>query len=243
MKQWKAIKLNKGSAAVEASLVIPVFLFAMVYVYLMLQCILAEQVVYEAAAETAEYLAEISYLGDGTVAAAYMKFPDYVDETETVERYIKGGCNGIHFLGSESLDENQMVVLSVSYQTKYAGERSYVIKKRAYVGNDNDKTEETEEEAADEYVYVTENQSVYHMTRRCSYLMLAIQPATMQQAKNKGYEACEFCGAQCDEAVYITEQGMKYHSSNLCSGLKRTVYRKKKSEVGNLNPCSRCGMQ
>ena len=54
---------NQGSASLEATLVMSVFLLAMVSLFWMAQSVLAEAQVYEAAAETAEYMAEIAYLG------------------------------------------------------------------------------------------------------------------------------------------------------------------------------------
>ena len=50
---------NQGSASLEATLVMSVFLLAMVSLFWMAQSVLAEAQVYEAAAETAEYMAEI----------------------------------------------------------------------------------------------------------------------------------------------------------------------------------------
>ena len=45
---------NQGSASLEATLVMSVFLLAMVSLFWMAQSVLAEAQVYEAAAETAE---------------------------------------------------------------------------------------------------------------------------------------------------------------------------------------------
>ena len=71
---------NQGSASLEATLVMSVFLLAMVSLFWMAQSVLAEAQVYEAAAETAEYMAEIAYLGAADTAVAYLRFPKYADE-------------------------------------------------------------------------------------------------------------------------------------------------------------------
>ena len=73
---------NQGSASLEATLVMSVFLLAMVSLFWMAQSVLAEAQVYEAAAETAEYMAEIAYLGGADTAVAYLRFPKYADEKE-----------------------------------------------------------------------------------------------------------------------------------------------------------------
>ena len=118
----------------------------------------------------------------------------------------------------------------------------FTIRKRAYTGAAREDTETDAVRAEDAYVYVTDNQAVYHMTRRCSYLTLQIQASTLEQAKHNGYDMCAFCGKDVQgRQVYVTNEGDRYHSSLTCSGLKRTVYRKKKSEVTGLAACSRCG--
>lgn len=100
----------------------------------MAQSVLAEAQVYEAAAETAEYMAEIAYLGAADTAVAYLRFPKYADEKETVERYVKHGVSGVQFLGSEIGEE--YIVLRVSYAMEHLGTRSFTIRKRAYTGRE-----------------------------------------------------------------------------------------------------------
>lgn len=231
---------NRGSAAVEASLVVPIFLLAMVYLYLTFQSVLADALVYEAASETAEYMAEMSYVEAGNVAVAYLKFPGYVDEKETIEQHVKGGSAGVSFIGSDMGKETHWVELRVAYTPKFAQARSYKIRQRAYVGNEQP---EEDGNATDEevYVYVTEHQQVYHRTRNCTHLRLSIRISPKKAAKKQGYRPCELCGDESGDIVYVTDEGRKYHGRNTCSGLKRTVYRKKQSEVQGLGPCSRCG--
>ena len=115
---------NQGSASLEATLVMSVFLLAMVSLFWMAQSVLAEAQVYEAAAETAEYMAEIAYLGAADTAVAYLRFPKYADEKETVERYVKHGVSGVQFLGSEIGEE--YIVLRVSYAMEPLGTRSCI---------------------------------------------------------------------------------------------------------------------
>ena len=230
-------KRNQGSASLEATLVMPVFLLAMISMF---QSVLVEAQIYEAAAETAEYMAEMAYLEAANTAAAYLRFPRYVDETDRMERYVKHGVSGVQFLGSEIGDE--YIVLRVSYAMEHLGTRSFTIRKRAYTGAAWEAAETEAAHAEDAYVYVTDNQAVYHTTRQCSYLRLQIRTSALEQAKQSGYDACAFCGRNVQGTqVYVTNEGDRYHSSLTCSGLKRTVYRKKKSEVAGLAACSRCG--
>ena len=106
---------------------------------------------------------------------------------------------------------------------------------------------ETEEE--ERMVYVTETGTVYHLSRSCTHLDLAIRPVTSEQlpgsrnASGGTYGACEKCGmlVASQGTYYITKEGDSYHSSLSCSGLKRTVYEIPISQVGDRRPCSRCG--
>lgn len=234
-------KRNTGSASVEASLVIPVFLLAMIRLFLCFQSVLVEAQIYEAAAETAEYMAETASVGVCDAAVAYLRFPRYIDEKKNVNQYVKYGEPGIQFLGS-AMDGEDYIVLRTSYELKYLGARSFTIRKRAYTGASWSDATSEEEGETDAYVYVTDRQSVYHVTRSCSYLTLEIRISSLQEAKTDGYIACAFCGEELrGTQVYVTEDGDCYHSSLRCSGLTRNVYRKKKSEVTGLGACSRCG--
>ena len=230
---------NRGSAALEASLAVPVFLLAMVYLYLTFQSVLADALVYEAAAETAEYMAELSYTEVCNLSVAYLKFPDYIDETDMIDHYIEGGNLGVSFIGTNTMNTAGWLSLCVTYTPKYAEKRRYTVRQRAYVGNKE--TEQTGTARAQEYVYVTDHQQEYFSTRTCTNLQLSNRASSIGTAKKEGYQPCEFCGADSGTMVYITDEGRKYHSRIPCSGLKRTVYRKKKSEIGGLGPCSRCG--
>lgn len=99
-----------------------------------------------------------------------------------------------------------------------------------------------------EYVYITDNATVYHLDRECSHLRLKIRMTTSSQVKslrNKAggkYKQCKVCNSTTkDKILYVTEDGECFHNSLSCSGLKRSVHAVKKSSVKNLPPCSRCG--
>ena len=237
---------NRGSAVVEATLIIPLFLFAMLTIYAMCRCKLAEGIIYEAAAETAEYMAEYSYVSDNTLLLPQIKMQEYIDDKEPIERYISGGINGLDYLGTISRDEEDYVVLKVNYSLninvplmpKLSRDRHIVIRQRAYIGDtDDSKSKKTDE---DRYVYITDNRDVYHDTRTCTHLNLSIHTSSNSYAKANGYTPCELCKDKSGDTVYITDDGNRYHSDKNCSGLKRTIYRIKLSETGGLGGCQRC---
>jgi hypothetical protein len=238
------LKKNRGSASLEATLVMPVFIAVMVAVYCMGRCRLAELHIYEAVVESAEYMAENSYINKTGIIAPGSVFSGYVDDTELVNRYVKNGMKGISFLGSYVNTDGEVVVkasytLSVDmpFIPALTKKRSITVKQKGYTGY------EKAEAATDTdctYVYVTETGTVYHSTRSCTYLTLSVRMTNLTAAKNSSYKECDLCGADSTDVVYVTTYGDCYHSRRNCSGLKRTVSRVKLSEVLNLGGCSRC---
>ena len=241
------IRNNRGSATVEASLILPLFIFGVLVLFNGIRLHMAEAVLYEAAAETVEYMAELSYITETNYLVPASRINQYVDNKELVEGYIIGGIDGVSFLGSTYLDEEGYVCLKVSYKVginvpiigNLSGRRTYEIRQKAYKGyKENEEGQVLSEDEI--YVYITDNREAYHISRGCTHLVLSITPGNKSSAKASGYSACEFCGDASGEAVLITKHGNKYHSRTDCLGLKRTVYRVKKSQVQGLGACDRC---
>jgi hypothetical protein len=236
---------NRGSASLEATLVMPVFIAVMVAVYCMGKCRMAELGIYEAVVESAEYLAESQYINKTGVITPGMVFDDYLDDTGLIKKYVKNGVDGISFWGSY-VDSDGEVVVKASYTLcvnmpfipSLSKERSVTVKQKGYTGYQKAEGDDEASDAA--YVYVTENREVYHSSRSCTYLTLSISMESLTAAKSSGYKACKYCGSSCGSTVYVTEYGESYHSRKNCSGLKRTVSRVKLSEVEDLGGCSRC---
>ena len=238
---------DRGSATVEATLIIPLFIFGILSMFHGIRARMAEAVLYEAAAETVEYMAELSYIEECNYLVPQTKIDDYIDNMDLIDAYIIGGVDGVSFFGSVFLDEEGYLCLKVSYKVgisvplvgDMSSERSYWIRQKAYTG---DKAETTEEGlSSDEiYVYITDNREAYHASRGCTHLDLSVTPGTKTAAIANGYSPCEFCGKDAQKAVLITNYGDRYHSRADCMGLKRTVYRVKKSQVEELGACERC---
>lgn len=245
---------NEGSASVEAMLVVPLFLFAVLGFIYICNVIAVQSIVYEASIQTAEYMAEYAYLmeqnpegmAQASQTVATIKFRDYLDDYEKADRLIVNGVNGVSFSGSEFPDEEGYIVLHVRYQVfvnipficNLKKECKEDIRQKAYLGYQKKDTEESETE--EEYVYVAEQGQVYHAKRSCSYLAPDISVSNKNSAIETGYSPCEYCGSAAKNTVYITGEGDRYHSTYSCSRLRRTVYRKKLSEIGGMPPCQRC---
>ena len=119
---------------------------------------------------------------------------------------------------------------------------------RAWTGRSAERTEAENLPGHNKLVYVTEYESVYHTTSRCSHLSLSIRQVAFSgvgsQRNNGGgrYQPCEKCVGKggISEFVYITDQGECYHNSLECSGLKRRVRLEELSSLEGLDCCSRC---
>lgn len=228
---------------------LPIIIFVMLGLFGMIRLRMAEAYVYEAAVETVEYMAQVSYLSECQVLVPKTCFPGYVDNKSLVDSYIRGGTNGVSFLGTDYLDDDGYVCLRVSYSYgvdvpllgSLGGKRSYVIRQKAYIGLKEDDQAKSQLTDDDIYVYITDNREAYHMSRHCTHLDLTISMASAQTAQYYGYTRCSFCGDKEAAGVYVTKWGDRYHNDRNCSGLKRTLYRVKKSQVEGLGACQRCG--
>lgn len=240
---------NKGSAAVEASILVPIFLFAMLFFYSLAEIKMAETELFEAAIETSEYMAEYAYLDSHGDILPMLRYEHYVDETDLVGRYVEGGLDSVSFFGSVPLDWDGYVKLKVSFDKKCQNPLIYIpakgtdfmIYQRAFVGDSFENENASGENNGDEkYVFVTDNREVYHNSRGCTYLQLSVRSVFISTAIDEGYSPCEYCGSSAQGIVIVTDYGNRFHSDAKCSGLKRTVYRVKLSEVSGLPECSRC---
>lgn len=99
-------------------------------------------------------------------------------------------------------------------------------------------------------MYITENQSVYHVRYSCSHLQLQIEMVAveqLQELRNESggrYGRCGVCGDQdinVVDMVYITPTGGSYHLNLGCSGLKRTITSAKLEDLMGKGACQRCG--
>lgn len=256
-----------GSATVEASIVLPLFILSMLVIVAMCGCVRTRHTVYEGLQETAQYLAEYEYLysmideglhidseegmfGDAVnIVTAYMKLGDYIDDTGLVEKYVSGGIAGLTITRAEYDATDGFIYIELQYTLKanvvLFGELEWVvherIRQKAYMGYLDDKGVEE----GNQYVYITENASVYHTRRNCYHISLSIQQISKSElySGTNSLTPCGICTKYNTDTglIYITDTGDHYHTSLSCSGLKRTVYRVKLEDYPYLPACSNCG--
>lgn len=240
---------NRGVVTVEACFVVPVFLFFMLSLGNLFMLLMAEAHIHQSLAEASDYVAEYSYLeykteNSGVIDLVLLntQFRKYLDDDFYVGHTVKNKENGILITVKNDKDNPKIFHAAAIYlagmDLPFFG-KFYItlkdeIKQKRFLGY-------SPEEKSDTYVYVTPEQSVYHVSRGCTHLSL--QYGSKSSKEKDQYTPCHFCGDRDNDTgkIYVSRTTNVYHCKETCSGLKRTVKRIKKEEAAGLLPCSRCG--
>lgn len=259
----------RAGMTVEASIVLPLFLFFILNMGSALEMIRLhgnlqlglwdvgrKLTLYGYALESLE-LREVP-VAELIFASTYVKgqLAEAVGEKYLDESPIVGGADGLMLLESEVLTDDDGLEITVTYGVRpfsgLVGNFGFRMANRYYAhlwtGYEIPVTEE-----AVAMAYLAENAQVYHLDRGCSHLALTVKQIhsiELEYARNnygKRYVECKKCVAGVGDAenavfvCYIAEDGDCYHWDAGCSGLKRTVYCVPVEEAKKYVPCSRCG--
>ena len=250
----KAKSSNKGIASIEASVVVAFLTFISLFFFELCELKTVESIIYEAAGETAEYMAEYSYLmehvgqlGVTDYPMAKLKFMSYVDDKALLEKYVTGGLLGITLMGSELPDEDNYVEIRYTYHVKmkiplfcnFSKLCTGRVRQCAYFGKENGKTDSGKSDDTGNVVFLADGSEVYHKDKNCTYLKPSVKKTGLEEAKEKGYTKCRYCGAVTGDEVFITEYGEVYHSTMFCSRLKRNIREVYEADT-HLPACSKC---
>lgn len=245
---------QRGSLTVEASLALPIFVFAALSVLYISQMILygekvqwaMTRVAREASAEYAAWQKDI------TMNPAYLtgKLRMYLDDDKLFVSLLRSRFD-------KNTDELALVAdyeLTVPFPVPAA--RRFVftqqIHTRAFTGVETRLDhQETDDESV--IVYITKTGTVYHRELSCTYLKLSISRVKygdlehMRSENGAKYYACSSCSRGRtfgkDEDVFICNYGDRFHSFRSCKNIKRSVQEIRLSEVGGRLPCSKCGKE
>lgn len=240
---------NRGVVTVEACFVVPIFLFFMLSLANLFMILMAEAHIHQSLAEASDYVAEYSYFEYKTGKTEIIdkillntQFKKYLGDDFYVEHTVKNNKNGILITADNDRDNPKIFHASAIYIAgidlplfgKFYITLKDEIKQKRFLGYGP-------EEKSHTYVYVTPEQSVYHVSRGCTHLSL--QYGSKSSKEKDKYTPCRFCGEGDNDAgkIYVSRTTNVYHCEKTCSGLKRTVKRVKKEEAAGLLPCSRCG--
>ncbi len=250
---------QKGSLTVESAAVLPVFLLAVLCLVSMMDLYRAEIILQSVLCETAKELGVYAYcaedgssspIGAVTKAACIAYGTRRVREALEDENLIGIDQKQIFLLDSEYKDEKVSLNAVFFYRSPVPLFRSFPVKiqvlgqARAWTGYHGKKYGD----GAEEMVYVTDWESVYHTSRDCTHIQLKIQAISAFHVYDRvneygnHYQACDKCcsGKDANGTVYITTSGDCYHRSRTCGGLTRHVHAVKKSETENMRVCTRC---
>ncbi len=261
-------KRKKGSLTIEAALILPLFLTAMIFLLGFGQILQTEAMLIGPLHQTGRKLAREAYIyekvadaikikdhvagkfftGGFSVAQAKKEFISGVGEKALDRSPICGGAEGLSFLLSKVPDGEGMIDLVVSYRLQFPLQLvpapdipvAQRCRLHGWTGYAPDSGEK------DQMVYVTENGTVYHLYPTCTHLKLSVRQTAMakipslRNTSGGKYYPCESCGADCGSYVYITSTGNRYHSAASCSRLKRGIRMVPLKEAAAMPLCKRC---
>lgn len=243
---------SKASITIEASLVIPIFLFAMLCLIYTLEIqTLRTQILF-----ATENAAKEEAAGTGTIPivnTARMKqnIIRQIGKEKLNRSIIVNGADGIKCSKSYLSVFNYEIHAKTEYSVQLPFPEFTNIKLplcekmiiKAWNGNQK-KDKNLQREAI---VYITEYGIVYHEDLKCPYLEPKIKYVSYEEVKmlrnlyREKYTRCTKCvyGSPLS-GVYVSEHGNKYHNSLNCSSLKRNIFAVKKTEAGIRKGCSKC---
>ena len=208
---------QKGSLVVEAAMVLPLFLLALLTIAGMLQIYSRQLTMTEKLLETAE---KTAVYRASTASAETADIPLVKSES-----FIPG----VHLFG---LGKCRLTA---------------VVRVRAWIGYTGDLGGEDISLEDTELVYISDNREAYHTSPECSYLDINLtamekkQAAGVRNELGERYTACDkCCRGMGSGTVYVSGRGSHYHSTVSCSGLSRSPTMVSRKEAGHLPLCTRC---
>jgi len=242
----------RGSMSLEASLVIPIFMFFLMTILLSIKMVKLQSDATEALHQ------EYSLLYDEGTCDEGKGFFEYLDNLNNPYLIVEGNKGGIKIDYIKDPSEDGLAVIEASYVAKSfirlipvdISYRKFTdrIYGHLFTGYTNDF--DNEDDYGDfEYVYVAKNGEKYHRNKDCQYIritpLVVNYDAIKNMRNNAGakYYACERCYVKGANTLYITEEGNRYHADSDCPSLKRTIYMitLKEAVEDGYSPCSKCG--
>lgn len=192
----------------------------------------------------------LSGIGDLTLSYTYVKagIENFLGEEYLNAAPIRGGSDGLHFVGSDIVNGEDVLEMVVSYQIEpfwaLSAFRPFLMENRYYgrlwTGYDVEK-------AARAVYYLADNGEVYHTDRSCTHLLLSVRQISWESLdsavneRGQQYRKCSKCvRGWLPKEIWIAREGDCYHARRDCSGLKRTYRAVIWEEARNYPPCSRC---
>ena len=242
---------REASYTLEAVVIFPLDAVILVMILFLFRVIQVERDIQLALYETGRKVAVESTseeVGLGEFVLAQYNFQKEIKENEYIKKYVKGQNAGNILVCADT--ETDYIHLKASYTVEFPI--------RLFLWEGISMTAQCKQhqwngrkisEAEEEYVYITPEGEVYHLTDQCSYLDLSIYRTEIEEIEvlrnlsGQKYNLCKQCAdkKKTAEFVYVTYYGTAYHTCLDCSSLKRTVEKVPRSEVFDRRICKKCG--
>lgn len=250
-------KINEklpAAATVEACLVVPLYLYAVLTLIYILQFINVRCDMDEAVYKTLKYQTGIIPLSKTVSSGSiYGSLLHNLGYDYASSHHIVGGNAGI-IVAADMPNDKSTLNVDITYHIKNPFDifgigilkqtHKYTIE--TWLGED--KSGIWKDDAESEMVYITENSDVFHRKRQCSSLSVTIMEISIDKvstARNENggkYHECSSCKKRgFKDIVYITPYGDEYHACDNCFALKRTVLQVPIDSVKDRRPCILCG--
>lgn len=242
----------KASMTLEASLVLPFFLFASLSLISIIDVMKIKGCMDVAVAKVGNEIAVESYGGyvADIIEPFYIKIKlkEFLEENlneKDYERLLKTvNVTDLSFFQEENIFSFQVdysvtcgigipELVPLKLHTTYYGHNWRGYRKQ----NEKEKM-----------VFVSDEASVYHTDKNCTYLNITIYKVLYRDINayrnNSGgkYGTCNFCNSvKKGGMVYITREGENYHTVESCIGLTRSIHTVPLSTVSHKELCMRCG--
>lgn len=247
----------RASLTIEASLVLPIFLFYMMTLLYSLEIVRFQSDVREALHQeaTRESFAAygVRYGNAHEENEAEQRMRAYLEKQLLPYLCAEGNGEGLSFDVKKNAFGTDNRQLSVSYTVKpflfllpigdLAVTDSVLI--HDWTGYQKDAVW-SGEDRLEAYVYITPTGKKYHLLESCTYLKVRLRAVDsgeidrLRNADGEIYHPCEVCGTKVNNIVYLTEWGNRYHGRNDCRAIQKTVYMVPLSQVGERTVCKKC---
>lgn len=239
----------KAGMTLEAALVIPFFLFAMINVISVMDIMRIKSCVDMAVAESGNEIAIEcygEYLND-LISSIYIKgkVNQFLKENLSDSDYerVKGS---IVVTKVSIMDEK--LSFRVSYKIKPLVDMTGLITVKLYADYyGHSWLGYIEQGEIEQMVFLSNTASVYHVDKQCKYLNVTIMKVPYESLgvyrnnSRKKYKQCNFCNVKkVEEYVFITPEGDGYHTTKNCIGLTRSIYTVPISQVEGKRQCVGC---
>lgn len=262
---YAAFKL-KGSLTVEASLVLPLFIAAIVALLFFIQAVRInvhiQKAVYNQTMRVAGYAYYVNVANppvavENILEAEYIKYSiinelgtEFMNNPYMVNNQNAFSLNFTNILDEGIIDVALQYKLKVPFDILGVGEVPFVARARCktWAGADTDKTEWDTE-----MVYVTKYGEVYHNNKSCTFIKSDVKrcskakAVTLVNESGERYKPCSLCSeghASYVVPVYYTKYGNRFHVNENCGNLKSNVFSiEKDNAVKKYRPCSKCAKE